>query len=203
MDLLSGLVGAVIGSVIGGVITGGFTYKAALAGAQKAFADQLQLRELDRRARIQGCLNTNVVFDGTFYVSSRAIEAVRLRIIQRRLFVDLQDRPAEDPKVENEIMLRIHTGQGKDIAEMVRAGNTKLTDSVLGTDEVIDLPESEMYGFLADSIKRVIIGTVISISTLDGKVNTERLYLHRFVMGGLDAPDPKGRWHQFFSSIVS
>lgn len=203
MDLLSGLVGAVIGGVLGGVITGGFTYKAALAGAQRAFADQLQLRELDRRARIQGCLNTNVVFDGTFYLSNRAIEAVKLHIVQRRLFVDLQNKPADDPRIEKEIMLRIHTGQGKDIAEMVRTGNTKLTDSVLGTDEVIDMPESEMYGFLAENIKQVIIGTLIGIATLDGKVSTERLYLHRFVMGGPDAPDPKARWHQFFSSIVS
>lgn len=185
------------------MITGWATYKAAVAGVQATFANELKLREMDRRSRIQGCLSSQVLFDGTYYLSNRADEAVKLGIIQSRLFVDLAEKPASDPHVGNEIMRRIHSGEAKDIAGTVRSGNTKVTSSVLGTDEVIEIPECEMYGFRAEDIKQVIIGTLMAISTLDDKVKTERLYLHRFVMGGTEAPDPKARWHQFFSSIVA
>ncbi len=94
MDLFSGLLGAVIGAVAGGVITGWATYKAAVAGVQATFANELKLREMDRRSRIQGCLSSQVLFDGTYYLSNRADEAVKLGIIQSRLFVDLAEKPA-------------------------------------------------------------------------------------------------------------
>jgi hypothetical protein len=199
MDLFSGLVGLVIGSVVSGLLT----YKAALDGAEKAFANQLKLREADRLSKIQGCLTSRVLFEGTYYLSNRAGEAVMLRVVQKRLFENLKSKPATDLNVEKEITRRIASGKANDIATSVRTGNTKLDSSVLGTDDEIEVSECEMYGYLAEDIILVIIGTLISISTLDGKVKTERLYLHRFVMGGPNAPDPKARWHQFHSAIVA
>lgn len=202
-NLLSGLIGAVIGAAVGGIITAVATYKAAIAGARAAFTNELKLRALDRNSQVQASLSAQVLFDGTFYVRNTAAEALRLTIVQRRLFVDLENQPADDPNLRPQLMRRIHTGDSKSIVDLVRVGNTKTTDSVLATGEIIEIPECEMYGFVAEQIRHVIIGTLITISTLDGKVSAERLYVHRFTMGGIAGPHPQARWHQMFSSVTS
>jgi len=194
-NLVSGLVGAVIGGIA--------TFVAAYFGARWAYNNQVRFRDQDREVRMRAALRTRVGFDGTFLVENGSDESLRVTVTQRRLFVDLTDAPAKDMNEKRELYRLIDTGDGINLVSRVEPGNTKVSGSSLSAHEAMEIPECEMFGFTAEKIREVLIGTVIQVDAEGLAVCFRRLYVHRFTMGGIEGPHPQARWHQLYSTNLA
>jgi hypothetical protein len=192
--LLSGLIGALMG--------GAAVFVAAYFGARWAYANQLKLRDLDRETRLRASLRVHVGFEGTFTIQNSSDEEVTLTVRQRRLFVDMHDRPANNPNEGREVYRMIHAGEAENLSRSIESGAVKVNDTMLASQEFMEVPECEMFGFVAEQINDVLIGTAIDLRSRSLSTRFRRLYVHRFTMGGPEGPHPQARWHSIYSSSL-
>jgi hypothetical protein len=140
--------------------------------------------------------------DGTFFIENKTDEGIIIDVFQKRLFQDVNKVVTDDKKKLDEIYRKINSGESDYFfSKIIGSGNQKFSNQHLANFEKTELPNCEMFGYIAEDIKCVVIGTVISFKPVIGrKKQIEKLYLHRFTMGA-DVPEPRARWVNIFSRL--
>jgi len=189
--LLSGLVGAV---VVGAISLIGSFYI-----VRRTLGDTKEQRARDRLKNIQsGIYIPHVEPNGTMYIKNVSQEALTLKLRQQRLLVDLQGTNPDTVTRK-----RIYDGIAEGETKVFHPNDyaTKLDKVTLGSEEVLFVPDCEMYGLVAETIREVLIATVLDFKTVDKELSFQRTYIHRFTMGD-GVPEPRAAWTPIYSVSV-
>ena len=140
--------------------------------------------------------------EGTFFIENKTDEGIKIDVFQKRLYENVSKVKKDDSKVLDEIYRKISIHDDEYFFETTtKQGSKKLDRYHLSNFERTEVPNCEMFGYIAENITCVIISTVIRYRPMNAKGDVvEKLYVHRFVMG-VSQPDPKARWVSIYSQI--
>jgi len=189
------LFGGLIGTILGGVVS----YFGAIRAVKISLRDNSQSASRLRETRVASSVNIRLVEpNGTMYISNGSEEALMVSVSQKRIYQDVGKlKPKASERQSIDLMI-----QGKEYSKIFDESgySTKFDSIVLGTNEVITLPECEMYGFKAEDIREVMVATTITFKTLDASLSFRKVYIHRFTMGE-NVPEPRASWTMIYSNM--